>query len=139
MRMHAWCSFGIVAIAALGLVGCGADDSEDAAAPAPPDDAVDLTGQSEVTVVVGDNSYTERIVVVSPGTEVTWVNEGMNRHNVIPSAPESFPAVETEELDDGGSATRAFDDVREFAYFCSIHGSVDRGQRGWLYVVPAGG
>jgi plastocyanin len=144
-----------VVIAAVGLVGCGSDDSDEANEPTttgvvadtadtgaadqgepgtPPDDAVDLTGETEVTVAVGDNKYTERTIVVSPGTDVTWVNEGLNRHNVIASVPDSFEDVETEELDDGGSATRTFETAGEFAYYCSIHGTVDAGQRGWVYV-----
>lgn len=129
----------VIVVVSLGLVGCGSDDSDDAAVPAPPDDAVDLTGQSEVTVVVGDNKYTERIVLVSPGTDVTWVKEGLNRHNVIPSVPDSFMAVETADLDDGGSAARTFDTAGEYAYYCSIHGTIDAGQRGWVYVAPEAG
>ena len=143
-----------VAIAAIGLVGCGSDDSDepegptttevdadtaetgtaDQPEPGPREDAVDLTGQAEVTVIVGDNKYTERTILVSPGTDVIWVNEGLNRHNVLASVPGSFEDVETEELDDGGSATRTFDAAGEFAYYCSIHGTVDAGQRGWVYV-----
>jgi len=144
-----------LAIVVVGLVGCGSDDSDEATGPTttagtaetadaaaadqgepgpPPDDAVDLTGQAEVTVAVGDNEYTERTIVVSPGTDVTWLNEGLNRHNVIASVPDSFEDIETVDLDDGGSATRTFDTAGDYAYYCSIHGTVDAGQRGWVYV-----
>lgn len=167
MRAHGFQPFrGLavaVVIAALGLVGCGSDDDEADAptttvgsadtaeaadttetadadpAPSPsPDDPVDLTGQAEVTVVVGDNKYTERTILVSPGTDVVWVNEGLNRHNVLASVPGSFEDVATDELDDGGSATRTFETPGEFPYYCSIHGTIDFGQRGWVYVADEG-
>ena len=55
-----------------------------------PDDAVDMTGRELVTVVIEDNVFIERSIVVSAGTEVMWVNKGRNPHNVTPSEEGSF-------------------------------------------------
>ena len=104
-----------------------------------PDDAFDLTGSAQVTVVVTDNAFTDRIILVSPGTEVVWVNEGRNDHNVRPSAegpgPGWFTEVDVGSLADGGSGSVTFDGVGDFPYFCSFHGTARRGQRGRVVVV----
>ena len=107
-----------------------------------PDDAVDLTGFAQVRVVVTDNAFTDRIILVSPGTVVVWVNEGRNDHNVRPSAegpgPGWFTEVAVGSLADGGSGSVTFDSVGDFPYFCSFHGTARRGQRGRVVVVVAG-
>ena len=104
-----------------------------------PDGAVDLTGSAQVTVEVTDNAFTDRIILVSPGTEVVWVNEGRNDHNVRPSAegsgPGWFDEVDVGTLTDGGSGSVTFDGVGDFPYFCSFHGTARRGQRGRVIVV----
>ena len=124
--------------AAIGA-GCGAEDTGEAADPPPtvPDDAVDVTGQSTVEIAVGDNNFEPQVVIVSPDTEVTWTNTGRNRHNVISSDDEpAFDQIDTEQLDEGGSASRAFAAVGAYPYYCSIHGSPTRGQRGSVLVLP---
>ncbi len=100
-----------------------------------PDDAVDMTGRELVTVVIEDNVFIERSIVVSAGTEVMWVNKGRNPHNVTPSEEGSFEPLATAVFNGGGSGSRVFD-TGTFAYYCSIHGSPNRGQRGTVYVVP---
>ena len=104
-----------------------------------PDGAGDLTGSTQVTVVVTDNAFTDRIILVSPGTEVAWVNEGRNAHNVRPAAagpgPGWFAAVAAGPLADGGSGSVTFDGGGDFPYFCSFHGTARRGQRGSVIVV----
>ncbi len=100
-----------------------------------PEDALDLRGQESVTVVIEDNVFVQRAIVVSPRTKVTWVNKGRNPHNVTPSEEGSFEPLATAVFDDGGSGSRTFD-AGTFAYYCSIHGTPNRGQRGVIYVVP---
>ncbi len=140
----------LLALSVLGLASCGDDtsdagvvqgaDTEDATAevpPPPPNDAVDLTRQSAVTVEVGDNKYTERAIIVSPGAEITWKNVGLNRHNVVSSTPGAFDDIALEDLDDAGSASRTFSVPGDYAYYCSVHGSITNGQRGWVVVADA--
>ncbi len=100
-----------------------------------PDDAIDLTGQARVTVVIEDNVFVQRSIVVTAGTEVEWVNKGRNPHNVTPAEDGAFEPLATAVFNDGGSGSRTFD-TGTFAYYCSIHGSPNRGQRGTVYVVP---
>jgi plastocyanin len=104
-----------------------------------PDDAVNHTGSAQVTVEITDNAFTDRIIVVSPGTEVVWVNTGRNVHNVRPAAKEPgagwFAEITGETLE-GGPGSVTFDNVGDYPYFCSFHGTARRGQRGRVIVVP---
>lgn len=127
-----------VSAAALAVLAGACGGGGDAAKlPVVPPDAVDLTGQATVEVIVTDNAYSERLIVVSEGTEVVWINEGRNRHNVLAVEGGAFTDVETDQLDDGGRAAVTFDGVGAFPYYCSIHGTPNRGQRGQIFVLPA--
>ncbi len=103
-----------------------------------PEKAVDLTGLSSVTVIIEDNSFSERIIVVSPGTVITWVNEGRNTHNVTPAAknlePGWFPPLNEDLLFPQGSATLTFDELGAYPYYCTFHGTATRGQTGQVIV-----
>ena len=117
-------------------LACAADDLL-AAPPEIPADAVDFTGQSDVVVRVTDNRFTDRIIVVSAGTQVTWINEGRDSHNVRPADEGAFASISTESLDDGGAGSVLFRAVGDFPYFCSIHGAPGRGQTGQVLVIGA--
>jgi len=103
-----------------------------------PEKAVDLTGLPSVTVIIEDNSFSERIIVVSPGTVITWVNEGRNTHNVTPGAknlePGWFPPLNEDLLFPQGSATLTFDELGAYPYYCTFHGTATRGQTGQVIV-----
>ena len=130
----------VLAAAAVAMAaGCGAEDQVDAAEspPAVPDDAVVMTGESSVEIIVGDNNFEPQVIVISPDTQVKWTNTGRNRHNVISADDEpTFEQIDTEQLDEGGSADRTFSVVGAYPYYCSIHGSPNRGQRGSILVLP---
>jgi plastocyanin len=137
-------------VAALVLGACGADPDDSVAADrgggdggtpteAPPDITVpaeleDLTGQDEVTITVVDNAFEPRNVRISAGTTVTWVNEGMNNHNVTPAIDGAFEAVTGEELVPDALPARTFDEAGEYPYYCSFHGTATVGQTGFLLV-----
>jgi plastocyanin len=132
----------VVLVAALCLitVSCS-DDQPSTATPATtavaalsPGDATDLRGTASVQVTVADNVYTPRVVRVDPGTTITWTNEGFNDHNVLASEKGQFPDVPTSALEPGMSASRTFDEPGLYPYYCSIHGTPTRGQRGLLVV-----
>jgi len=102
-----------------------------------PDDALDLTGFDAVDIDIQDNAFVQRVVVISEGTSVTWTNQGRNEHNVRPAISEAFDPIATEELASKGSqATRTFSAAGDYPYFCSIHGTANRGQTGQIIVVP---
>jgi plastocyanin len=130
----------------LALASCGSDGQGDAATTTtvnqslPLDEAVDQRGTREVSVEVADNVYEPRVVQVDIGANVTWTNVGFNQHNVLPSQDGQFDDVPTGSLDPGASATRTFDEPGVYPYYCSIHGTPTRGQRGVVIVgdVPTG-
>jgi plastocyanin len=99
-----------------------------------PDDAEDLTGQATVEISVTDNLFEPGTILVSPGTEVVWTNEGRNDHNVKPDDPVTFETIPTDELGREMSAGRTFADPGAFAYYCSIHGAPGVGQFGAIIV-----
>jgi plastocyanin len=91
----------------------------------------DLRGQSRVEIVVTDNIFTPRHIMISPGTTVVWVNEGRNSHNVMPSEGDQFNKT---DLPVGGQIEVTFDKLGTIPYYCTIHGSKHRGQTGTIIV-----
>lgn len=101
----------------------------------------DMTGKSEVTVVVGamtsvdipeelappdrevpeqlPMAYSPRVVKVSPGTDVTW--EWTSHHSV--TSLEGRGELFDYHGEQGDSATHTFDDQGTYLYFCHPHGT----------------
>ena len=144
-----------VALLPIALVGCGADpgspprvaaaDGEGAPPPIafdvaglPVELAIDKRGETEVEVQVKDNSYTvkgateeeTRVIRVDPGTRVTFVNDGANPHNVTPFKGVPFEEIPTGRLDPKQTASLVFPAAGLYPYYCSIHGTQNKGQRG---------
>ncbi len=130
----------VLMVAFVALAGCGRDDGGEAATTTtvgqslPLAEAVDQRGTTEVSVEVADNVYEPRVVQVDVGASVTWTNVGFNQHNVLASEAGQFEDVPTGSLDSGASATRTFDEPGVYPYYCSIHGTPTRGQRGVIVV-----
>ena len=108
--------------------------------PAPieiPDDALDLSGMDQVALDIQDNAFTQRVAVVSAGTEITWTNQGRNEHNVRPAVEGAFEPISTLDLaEKGDSASLVFETPGDFPYFCSLHGTATNGQTGRVIVIP---
>ena len=98
------------------------------------DDAVDLRGQDVVEIDVTDNAFGPRDIIVAPGTEIVFTNQGQNEHNVKPAVEGQFETIETQQLLPDASASRVFAEPGDYPYFCSIHGTANRGQRGRIVV-----
>lgn len=117
-----------------------ADAEAEPEEPAPieiPEDALDFTAFDTVALDIQDNAFTQRVVVVKAGAEITWTNQGRNEHNVRPSIEGAFEPISTLDLaEKGNSASITFDEPGDFPYFCSIHGTATRGQTGRVIVVP---
>jgi plastocyanin len=136
----------VVLVAAAVLAGCGADASEQGSAgTADPvggdlavDRALDRRGAADVTVEVADNVFEPRAVRIDPGSTVTWTNTGQNTHNVMPAEEGRFEPVPTGSLDPKASASRTFSVPGVYRYYCSIHGTATRGQRGVIVVGDEG-
>lgn len=136
----------LACLAVVALAACG-DDSADggggdsgplADLPAVADSEYqDMTGKDAVTVDVRDNSYMPQYITVSPGTEITFANEGRNPHNVLPVEAGGFEDVAVDEMQPGDSAVRTFDDSGDFPYYCSLHGTPSRGMTGRIRVAES--
>lgn len=117
-----------------------ADAEAETEEPAPieiPEGALDFTGFDTVALDIQDNAFTQRVVVVKAGTEISWTNQGRNEHNVRPSIEGAFEPISTLDLaEKGDSASITFDEPGDFPYFCSLHGTATRGQTGRVIVVP---
>ncbi len=132
----------MVIVAAAVLAGCGADGGEErSAGTAAPgggdlavDRALDRRGEADVTIEVSDNVFEPRAVRIDPGSTVTWTNTGLNTHNVMPAEEGRFEPVPTGSLDPKASASRTFSAPGVYRYYCSIHGTATRGQRGVIVV-----
>jgi plastocyanin len=128
-------ALGAAAVVLLLAVGCG-DDSEPAA---PADDTVPV-GEAErlegdqVEILAIDNSFQPEVASVAPGTEVTFVNNGRNTHNVVPEDEDAEWAVEDADFEPGDEASFTFGEPGTYRYYCSIHGDLTTGMPGVLVV-----
>lgn len=89
----------------------------------------------QTTVDTSDNLFTPQFVEVKKGTAVTWDNTGRNRHNVLPNDEGAFTEIPVDKLDPGMTASVTFDEVGEYGYYCSLHGSANKGMFGAIKVV----
>ena len=113
--------------------GGGADPT--AGLDAVPDsDYEDLTGEAQVTIDARDNTFEPQYVTVSPGTKVEFDNVGRNPHNAIPVVKGAFDDVPTDELQPGDAVVRVFDEPGEYPYYCSLHGTKNKGMTGRIRV-----
>jgi plastocyanin len=130
----------VLALAAFASTACGDDGDEGGSGAtsntAGPDvEWEDLTGEDAVTVDTRDNTFSPENITVSAGAEVTWDNRGRNPHNAIPVDEDAFDEIALDELQPGDAVTRTFDEPGEYPYYCTLHGTPDRGMIGRIRVV----
>ena len=70
-----------------------------------------------VTVEIIDFTYSPKVVSVTPGTTVTWVNQDDDPHTV--TATEK--AFRSRPLDTDDTFTFTFSTPGDYVYFCSLH------------------
>jgi plastocyanin len=100
----------------------------------PDDKIIDLRGQARVEVSIRGNQYETRWFRVDPCTEIVFVNNGVNPHNVVPIADGAFPIIEEDLLEEGPQALIVAA-PGDYPFYCSIHGTKTfRGQTGYLVV-----
>ncbi|MEZ5237572.1 MAG: plastocyanin/azurin family copper-binding protein [Microthrixaceae bacterium] len=98
-------------------------------------DVETATGESEVVIDAVDNNFKPKYIEVSKGTAVRFVNEGRNIHNVLPVAEDAFSPIEADAFDPGEEDVITFDEVGDFPYYCSLHGTKTKGMIGGIRVV----
>jgi plastocyanin len=109
----------VVVTASLVATGC-ANDGPPKAAPAEP-----------VTVQAADNRFDPERIEVAPGTEVIWVNNGRNDHDIVTDL--GFGVVSS-EFKPGDEYRHVFTEPGEYPYYCTIHGTADIGMIGTVVV-----
>jgi plastocyanin len=114
------------------VAGCGSDGEEPQSSDAPPD-ATLLEGDA-VEVKAIDNSFQPEAARVAAGTEVTFVNDGQNDHNVVPEDEGADWAIDGDDFHPGDEKSFTFADPGVYRYYCSIHGTIDAGMPGVLVV-----
>jgi plastocyanin len=126
------CIVAALALAAT-LTACGADpdDSLRAAAssttatPQPPSDVTFAPNGETAKVVAIDNNFLPQTIEVAAGTEVEFVNNGRNPHNVVPAddATASTWGVLEAQFQPKDTYSRVFDRPGTYTYYCTIHGT----------------
>ena len=123
-----------------GSAGGGEPGSSDATkdlTSVPAAEFEDLSGEGATTIVAKDNSYVPQFITVSPGTKITFDNKGRAAHNVIPVQKGAFEKIATEDLQPGDSDTIVLDEPGVYPYYCSLHGTPDKGMFGRIIVAES--
>ena len=81
-----------------------------------------------------DNSFIAASVEVEAGTEIRWVNNGRNDHNVLPVDESLDWGVERDAFVPTDEYSHLFDQPGVYPYYCSIHGTKEVGMVGAIVV-----
>jgi plastocyanin len=93
-----------------------AQTSDAAQAPVESDGGV-VAGANEVVIAMNDDRFGPTKVEITPGTTVTWVNQGANIHSVA-SLDGSFSSV---SVMPGESFSYTYETPGEYAFICKHH------------------
>lgn len=126
--------------------GCGADPDDNplaqqnttstALVTVPPSDVEFPANGITVDVLAIDNNFKPNALTVEAGTEVVFVNNGRNDHNVVP--PDDLTVSTWGVLDadfaPGSTYAHTFTKPGTYVYVCTIHGSATFGMFGTVVV-----
>jgi plastocyanin len=133
----------IVGLLLLGAAACGGGDADgsnlssgegdeaDGADLTLPEEVVDVTGDP-AEVVALDNTFDAEGIRVAAGTTVRWVNNGRQDHDVV--AVQGDWGAEVDEFHPGDAYEHTFAEPGTYNYYCTIHGTADRGMVGVVVV-----
>ncbi len=111
------------------LVACSSD--KPAASPSAP------AASAQVSAI--DNLFREEVTAVGTGTDVVFTNAGRNEHNIVASDGSGSWGVDAAAFGPGKTYTHTFTEPGSYAYYCSIHGTKDKGMIGVINVGGAAG
>lgn len=112
----------LLATLGLAIAGCGDDDGP-----------VTLVEGVSIDVQAIDNTFRPEEVEVAAGTEVVWVNDGRNEHNVLPVEGDGW-GVEAAAFAPGDEYSHRFTAPGTYGYYCSLHGTTTKGMIGTIVV-----
>lgn len=91
---------------------------------------IDLTGQKEVVVSMGNIAFDQPNIKISLGTKVTWVNNEPISHyiNTDPHPGHNYyPDLNSRLLEKGGGYSYIFNSAGYYPYHCSAHADLMKG------------
>ena len=135
----------VVCVGAMFAVACGSGNGNGSknAAPAAFRNVVDLRAKAtgaypEVDVAVKDNDFIPSAIRINPGTTVRWKNEGRSPHDIVPFEPkQDFGrrfGIDAAKLGPRAAYEFRFDAPGVFRYYCTLHGSQNKGMIGEIVV-----
>jgi plastocyanin len=131
-----------VCLGAMLAVSCGGGGNK-TAGPAEFRNIVDLRTKAtgaypEVDVATKDNEFIPPAIRINPGTTVRWENEGRSPHDIVPAnTTQDFGGsfgVSSDDFRSKADYEFRFDKPGVFRYYCSLHGSADKGMIGEVVV-----
>ncbi|MBS1837620.1 MAG: cupredoxin domain-containing protein, partial [Actinobacteria bacterium] len=126
----------LLLVVGLGLVvvSCGGGSSSSSDVVMPAGAKWTKESGSAVGLQARDNDFVPQFIEIKKGTKVTFENAGQNRHNVLAADQGSFEDIQVDQFDPGMSASRTFDKAGTFGYYCSLHGTKNKGMYGAIKV-----
>ena len=107
------------------LEGCAKD-------AAPTSGAAPRSGTIAVQAL--DNRFEDKEITITAGSTVTWSNDGVNVHDVVPAEGSDFGAKPI-DFKPGATYSTTFATPGTYGYYCSLHGSATKGMTGTVVVV----
>ena len=95
------------------LAGCTSDDGNLALKAQEPPTVTDL-------IIIGKMTFNPDVMVISPGTTVTWINEDSVAHTVV-SDSGSEVSFSSPELGRDATFSFTFEKRGTYSYHCSLH------------------
>jgi len=85
-----------------------------------------------------DNSFRPETLTVAAGTEVVFTNKGRANHNVVPNPDDpdrtDWGVIEAAKFAPGDVYTHRFTEPGEYRYYCTLHGTKNKGMVGTITV-----
>lgn len=100
---------------------------------APPPVTYVANGET-VSIQALDNTFRRDAVEIVAGTEVRWQNRGRNNHNIVPLVTAEWGVADPTRFPPKESYAYVFTTPGTYPYYCSIHGTNNKGMVGTITV-----
>ncbi|NLJ39117.1 MAG: hypothetical protein GX432_10195 [Candidatus Atribacteria bacterium] len=89
--------------------------------------SISPTPYGENTVLMKNNAFSPKTIVVSPGTEITWVNLDPIAHSVTCLMTSGMSGVffDSGSIEPGFTYKKTFNTIGQFNYYCKYHSLID--------------
>lgn len=106
---------GAMVVLCVGLAACAGSDPGPLVVPGNTPDSLAPDGG---VVELADTSLKPRVVEITEGGSVVWVNRDRTTHQLVSLAPNVF---QSPRLSEGESSVSAFSRPGTYPYYCTIH------------------